>query len=105
MSGPMHRTAPLTVLRLTLVTMTVGGGFTGSVFTMQMLPSVRNSAPANLVIWLGFVLLHLFVLISGLLFVHNSARVVPMLVALLFQIPLLSSPYVTYRFGDGLFGG
>lgn len=94
-----------TWLRLTLITMTVGGGFTGIALTSQLLFSPQVTGPALVAICVVFLLLHLFVLVSGLLFVQNSTRVMPLVVALAIQIPYLSSPLVTYRFADGLFGG
>jgi hypothetical protein len=94
-----------TWLRLTLITITVGGGFTGVALTAQLLFSPQVTGPALLAICVVFLLLHVFVLVSGLLFVHNPARIMPLVVALAIQIPYLSSPLVTYRFADGLFGG
>lgn len=93
-----------TWLRLTLITMTVGGGFTGIAISTQILFSPQVAGPALVAISIVFLLLHMFVLVSGLLFVHNSTRVMPLVVALAIQIPYISSPLITYRFGDGLFG-
>ena len=92
-------------LRLTLVTMTIGGGFTGAVTTSQVLLSPQTTSPAFVAVGVVFLALHVFVLVSGLLFVQNSARVMPLVVALAIQIPYLSSPVVLYRFADGLCGG
>jgi hypothetical protein len=85
--------------------MTVGGGFTGVALTAQLLFSPQVTGPALLAVCVVFLLLHVFVLISGLLFVHNPTRVIPLVVALALQIPYLSSPVLAYRFADGLFGG
>ena len=95
-----------TWLRLTLITMAVGGGFTGVALTSQALFSPQvTGRPGLVAICVVFLLLHLFVVISGLLFVQNPTRVMPLVVALAIQIPYLSSPLVTYRFADGLIGG
>jgi hypothetical protein len=94
-----------TWLRLALITMTVGGGFTGVALTSQFLFSPQANAVALRIICILFLLLHLFVLASGILFVQNPLRVTPLVVALAMQVPYLSSPVITYRFGDGLFGG
>ncbi|QOV91757.1 hypothetical protein [Humisphaera borealis] len=94
-----------TWLRLTLITMTVGGGFTGVALTAQFLFSPQITGPAVLAICIVFLLLHGFVLASGLLFLHNPEILKPMVVALAIQIPYVSSPLVTYRFGCGLLGG
>ena len=92
-------------LRLTLITMTVGGGFAGVALTAQVLFSEQVSGPVLMGMCLVFTLLYLFVLISGLVFVQNPRRVMPTVVALALQIPVISSPLVAYRFGAGLHGG
>lgn len=91
-----------TWLRLTLITMTVGGGFTGVALTAQLLFSPQVSGPALVAICVVFLMLHIFVLVSGLLFVQKPHRIMPLMVALSLQVPYLSSPIVAYRFGAGL---
>ena len=83
--------------------MTVGGGFTGLVLTLQLLAQMRDTA--LIVLCIVFALLHAFVVASGLLLVHNPHRVMPLVAALTLQIPVISSPLVAYRFGDGLSAG
>jgi len=82
-----------TWLRLLLITMTVGGGFTGIAIAAQTL----YGDPSQ---WLGCLLalaVFTFIVISGLLFVHNPQRILPLVVALALQVPWLSSPLVTYH--------
>ncbi len=93
-----------TSLRLILITMTVGGGFTGVAVTLQALLSPQGKGPASAVICLVFLLLYLFVLISGLLFVQNPRRMVPLVVALALQVPAIYSPIIAFRFVAGFNG-
>ena len=48
-------------LRLTLITVTVGGGFTGIAITLQSLLAAQNQPPVNYVLMLGFMALFAFV--------------------------------------------
>ena len=91
-----------TWLRLTLVGLTVGGGFTGVVLTLQMLFSPQVDGAALILICVLFVVLYLFVFLSGLLLVHNPRRVTPLAIALVLQVPVVSSPVVAFRFAAGL---
>ena len=88
-------------LRLTLVAMTVGGGFTGVALTLQFLLSPSGRQPANFILISAFLVLFAFVTGSGLLFVHNPRRTSPLIVATVFQIPWVSSPLVAYKFAAG----
>src|SRR5262245_36675978 len=90
-------------LRLTLVTMTVGGGSAGAAITAQIMFSPQAETPAARGICMVFALLYLFVLTSGLWFVQNPRKLVPMATSLVLQIPVFSSPIVAYRFGAGVF--
>ena len=90
-----------TWLRLTLVTMTVGGGFVGLVFTAQALTNPGAMRPQALLLVAGFAGLYAFVLVAGLLFVHNPRRVLPVVVAVTAQLPWVSSPLLAYRFTAG----
>jgi hypothetical protein len=84
-------------LRLTLVTMSVGGGFLGLALAGQMLlgPEVQ------LLTTLQLMLLFLFVTVSGLVCVQWPHRSNLLVVALALQVPLISSPFFTYRLGAG----
>ena len=91
-------------LRLTLITMTVGGGFAGFVLTFEALQSglTSHSQPAlNLVIMGVFLLLNAGVTVGGLIFVYSPHRTNPLIVALAIQVPWISSFLVTYRFATG----
>jgi hypothetical protein len=91
-----------TWLRLTLITLTVGGGFTGVVVSSQALFSPQVKGPALILMCSVFVTLYVFVLAAGLLLAHNPQRVMPVVAALALQIPVVSSPLVSYRFASGL---
>ena len=90
-----------TWLRLTLITMTVGGGFTGVAVALQMLLSHQIGQTASLLVFIGFLALFAFVVVSGLIYVQNPDRARPLAVALALQIPWVSSPYLTYKFAAG----
>ena len=98
-------------LRLTLITMTVGGGLSGFTATLQQLSSFQSQPPASSVLMVGFLGLYAMVTISGLLFVQDQRRIVPLIIALAIQIPWVSSPIFAYRFTAafhltiGLIGG
>lgn len=94
-----------TWLRLTLVTMTVGGGFTGVVLTLQALQSSiasQDQTRLNLLLMVVFLVLNACVTVSGLLFVHDSHRTHPLIAALAIQVPWISSSLIAYRFAAGL---
>ena len=88
-------------LRLTLITMTVGGGFTGVAITLQSILNAHNQPPIQCLLIMGFLGLFAFVTVSGLLFVQNPQRIGPMIVALALQIPWVSSPLIAYKFAAG----
>jgi len=90
-----------TWLRLTLITMTVGGGFAGVILTIQSLLDSGSRGPVHLVLLAGFLALYAFVTACGLLFVHDPSRLRPLLVALAIQIPWVSTPLVVYKFAAG----
>lgn len=89
-------------LLLTLITMTIGGGFTGVALTSQMLLSQKTGDVNAILILCGFALLNLFVLATGLLFVQNPKRTTPIAIALALQIPAISTPIIGYRYITGL---
>lgn len=91
-----------TWLRLLLVLMTVGGGFTGVSVTSNLFDSSNKNGSVAVVITLIFMALYAFVVAAGLLFVYDSRRVGPMLVAFALQIPWVSLPVFEYRFAAGL---
>jgi hypothetical protein len=92
-------------LRLTIVTITVGGGFTGIALTFPVLQSHWSSQSprlANLFLILLFLVLNACVTASGLLFVHDPSRIFPLIAALAVQIPSISSSLFVYKFAAGL---
>jgi len=88
-------------LRLTLITLTVGGGFTGFSVTLQQLFNPQSQQPGYFVLLIVFLALYGFITASGLVFVQNPRRTGPLVVALAMQIPWVSSPLVAYRFTSG----
>ena len=88
-------------LRLTLITVTVGGGFTGIALTLQSLLGRQSQPPAYYVLMLGFLALFVLVTVSGLLFVHNPERTGLMIVSLALQVTWVSSPIIAYRLAAG----
>ncbi len=88
-------------LRLALITMSVGGGFTGVAVILQSLLSPHSEPVAYHVLMIGFLTLYVFVTISGLVFVQNPKRTGPLIVALALQIPWISSPIIAYKFVAG----
>jgi len=89
-----------TWLRWLLIVLSVGGGFTGIAVTFEAL--FRNEA--SLGVWLacGFaILLYMFVVVSGLIFADSPTRTLPLVAALIIQIPWVSSPIFDYGFCAG----
>ena len=91
-----------TWLRLTLVTLSVGGGFAGLAAIVDAMCGPAAQGVATAAIFVGFLSVFLFVLIAGLLLVQNPRRVTPMIVALALQVPIISSPVIAYRLISGL---
>ena len=90
-----------TWLRLTLITMTVGGGFAGVLITCHSLVHSEGQGLPYLVIMAAFLTLYTLVTASGLLFVHDPRRVQPLFAALAIQIPWISSPLIVYKVAAG----
>jgi len=90
-----------TWLRLTLITMTVGGGFAGVLITGHSLVHSEGQGLPYLVIMAAFLTLYTLVTASGLLFVHDPRRVQPLFAALATQIPWISSPLIVYKVAAG----
>lgn len=91
-------------LRLTLITMTVGGGFAGFAITFQTLQTgltSHNQPILNLLLMGIFLVLNGGVTFSGLLFVYDPHRTGPLAVALAVQVPWISSSLIAYRFATG----
>lgn len=89
-------------LRLALITMTVGGGFTGVVVNLQALFNSPGASIFKLALVLIFMGLYVFVCVSGLMFTHNPRRTGPLVAALAVQIPWISSSLIVYKFVAGV---
>lgn len=90
-----------TWLRLTLITMTVGGGFAGVGATFLSLQTQENRGFPDLEILASFLGLYCYVIGSGLVFVCDPQKTRPMMLALAAQIPRISSPVIAYKFCAG----
>jgi hypothetical protein len=88
-------------LRLTLVTMTIGGGFTGVAISLQALFSPQQQSLSGCILLLIFMALFAFVTASGVVFVHNPNRTTLLAVSLALQVPWVSSPIIAYKFAAG----
>ena len=86
---------------MALIGMTVGGGLTGLMHGMLGLSAVfaGNGLSRDVLCKLA---LSAFLLVSGVLFVTSRRLTRPLMVSLLLQIPLVSSPFIGYRFFAGL---
>jgi hypothetical protein len=88
-------------LRLTLITVTVGGGFTGVAITLQALCERLNQPPAYYVLMMAFIAIFAFITSSGLVFIQNPERTDLLIIALGLQIPWVSSPIIAYKLAAG----
>jgi len=88
-------------LRLTLITLTVGGGFTGFSVTLQQLFKPQSQEPVYFILLVVFLALYAFVTASGLVLVQNPRRTGPLFIAIAMQIPWVCSPLISYRFTSG----
>ena len=96
-----------TWLRLTLITMTIGGGFAGLCSVVQTFSKSENRSPATVGLFAVMLIFYLFVVTSGLLFVLYPQNTRPLLAALIIQVPWFSSSWFVYKFTSGfdvLFG-
>jgi hypothetical protein len=89
---------------LTITTMTVGGGFAGTVITLIPFFPPKAMGFADVLGTVFFMCLFLFVLIAGLLFVNNPGRLTPLVIAFALQVPCISFAAFGYRFATGLSG-
>jgi hypothetical protein len=88
-------------LRWILLVLTIGGGFTGLVVTLQAMFQSGDVGLGSLIIFSAFVALYIFTVVSGLFFADNSKCTNPLIVALGLQIPWVSSPILAYGFNAG----
>ncbi|MFA0810224.1 hypothetical protein [Microbulbifer epialgicus] len=91
------------IIRFTLLTASIGGGFMGSAITLNyFLDSNRlalGGAIANGLALTAF----LYTLYAGLQFSKSAVNTKQLYRAFLLQIPWLSSPILTYKVGAGFF--
>lgn len=94
-----------TWLRLTLVVLTVGGGFCGlMVLSDPRTLGIASGSPLVLdAIYAALAAFHLFVLISGLLLVCNPKWRWPVVIALAVQVPVFFSSSLTFQMADGAY--
>lgn len=93
-----------TWLRLVLVTVTVGGGFSGlSVLTDPEAVAVSGSSDWVVAFNAAFAAFYFFVLVSGLLFVYNPNLQLPLIIALAIQVPVVLSSIVTFQLAAGAY--
>jgi hypothetical protein len=83
-------------LRLLLITMSVGGGFTG----VSVAVDAMSKSHADVGIGAAFLLASTFVLVSGLAFVLERKTTL-LFAAIAVQVPTLSTPLVIYQFWSG----
>ena len=89
-------------LQLTLIVMTVGGGFAGFAATLESLFNSSDASKLSLLLRVMVLGLYAFVIASGLSLVRDPTRTGPLIAALALQIPSLSSPVIVYEFATGL---
>lgn len=94
-----------TWLRLTLVTCTVGGGFTLLVGSLWALSHIDQNLPLAVALDWIVIASSVFIIVSGLVLVYDPRRTRLAQVALAIQIPYLSSPLFVYKLisGAGLY--
>jgi hypothetical protein len=90
-----------TWLRLTLITMTVGAGFTGVALSLQALITSPNRGTKNLLLATLMLVLYTYVMAAGLVFAHSPRRTGPLFAALAMQAPWISSSLLLYKFAAG----
>jgi hypothetical protein len=87
--------------RWMILILTVGGGFTGLAVTVQGIFQMKSGQLANLLIYIPFLVLFGFTIVSGLLFADNPKDTIPLKITLIAQIPAFSSPVFAYGFSAG----
>lgn len=87
-------------LRRLLVVLLVGGGFAG----VALIPDFvfQPMKPIARLVLLGFVCVYCYAVFIGLKLSEGTACLKCLRLYFAFQIPFVSSPIITYRFGSGL---
>lgn len=78
----------------------VGGGYTGFVTTLQFMLGAKLNA-ASAAIGLTISTMYLFIVGAGLMNVHRPSWIMPMTIGFLLQVPVVSSPLISYQFASG----
>ena len=91
-----------TWLRLTLIVMSVGGGFAGMMAAGSFI-FAPDQLFANRLIALFITLIYSFITISGLVFVVRPHETTPLKVGLLLQLPWLAVPGLVYHIGSAAY--
>jgi hypothetical protein len=85
--------------KLVLIAVSVGGGFAGAALALPMLLHPTDNSISHHVLRALFFLLFCFVAVSGLLFAINNKKTSLLFIAFALQIPYVSSPQFTCKFG------
>jgi len=88
-------------LRLTLILVTVGGGFYGMVAVFQAFEGYYDAGGTNLLFWICMLGAYSFITAAGLIFAHEPQSVPLLRAALAMQIPWVSSSLVFYHLSAG----
>lgn len=89
------------ILESVLLIMMIGGGFSGAyAVLMKLIQGGFPSWESYLVFVVSF-LLYVYILVAGLIFAHNKANTKHLKLALLVQVPWLSTPFLYYQFSAG----
>lgn len=88
-------------LRRLHLLLTIGGGFTGAIVTLQALFAAQGAAPVYYVLLVVFAGLYGFGVITGLRFAETSQPTKSLVLYYFLQVPWISSPLIAYRFAAG----
>jgi hypothetical protein len=92
-----------TSLKLLLVLVTVGGGFTGVLELFAKLTDTKaTDAPVTALLWLGLAIFSL-ITIAGLMFVHSPHQTRTMFAAIAVQIPWFDLPGIKYHLSSAAY--
>jgi hypothetical protein len=86
-----------TWLRLLLILVSVGGGFTGAALTAQVITHPGKQQASNPIVFGLMLAIFCFVTVSGILFVYDPRRTKLLQLALWLQVPWISSSILLYK--------
>jgi len=90
------------VLETILLIATIGGGFSGVTLIFMEFIKLNNLPGAYYVVMGVALILNVYVLAAGLTFSNDRTKTKHLKRALLLQVPLISSPFIYYKFGAGV---